>query len=92
MEQININLQSPWSIRNGKAICPVVMIREGVLNGSKGPIFWPGHILQQNAAKWNNIPVSIGHPQVNGGAVSINYNQMNYSYLSASTGFLVAAL
>lgn len=70
-QSITIYLQSPWTIRNGKAISPITIMVEGVHNGSHGPIFWAAHILKQNAGKWEGVPVVINHPMVNGKHVSI---------------------
>lgn len=75
MNTITINLESPWTVKNGKAVCPVTMIKQGVLAGSKGPIFWPAHILEKNAHKWENVPVVLNHPEVDGEQVSINHNE-----------------
>jgi len=69
---IQVNLLSPWTVKNGKATAPVVMMVEGVHNGNHGPIYWASHILKENAHKWHNIPVCIDHPvDSDGKAVSI---------------------
>jgi len=65
---------SPWSIQNGRAIAPVVMMVEGVACGSHGCLYWPSAVLQQNALKWLNIPVTPGHPVKDGKLVSVNYD------------------
>ena len=53
-------------------VVPVVMMVEGVHNGSAGPIFHPAEELGRYAAAWNGIPVTIGHPTDNGMPVSAN--------------------
>jgi hypothetical protein len=73
-QTIKAYMISPWTIENGVMKAPVVLIREGVACGSNGCIFWAGHILQENAHKWDNVPVCIDHPQVDGIPVSIEEN------------------
>jgi len=72
MEQMTINLVNPWSIQNGRAVCPAVLIVEGVYCGSRDCIFWPSSVLQKAAKSWQGIPVTLGHPTVNGQPVSVH--------------------
>lgn len=51
-------------------VAPMVMIVEGVLNGSAGPGFYPEEELNKFPAAWNSRPVVVYHPQVNGKPVS----------------------
>lgn len=44
-------------------IVPVVLIKEGILNGSQGPIFYSAEAIQTFHHTWNKAPVSIGHPE-----------------------------
>jgi len=53
-------------------VVPVVMIREGVHNGSHGPIFHRAEQLSRFVEAWNGIPVTIEHPAVDGQLVSAN--------------------
>lgn len=53
-------------------VVPVVMMREGVHNGSHGAIFHPIDELGHFEAAWNGIPVSIQHPSIDGKHVSAN--------------------
>ena len=53
-------------------IVPVVMMVEGVHNGSAGPLFHSIDELGKYPASWNGIPVSIQHPESNGVYVSAN--------------------
>ena len=53
-------------------VVPVVMMLEGVHNGSHGPMLHTEQELSQNVESWNGIPVTIGHPQLNGVNVSAN--------------------
>ncbi len=61
-EVIQIYLDTPWRTENNLAIASVVMITEGIHNGSIGPVYWPGHVLAQNAEKWEGVPVTLDHP------------------------------
>lgn len=47
-------------------VAPVVLLVEGVHNGSGGALFYPAEELATFPAAWNDAPVSIDHPQVNG--------------------------
>ena len=62
---------APWRVQDGKLIAPVVIAVEGVHVGSMGAIYWAGHILKQSVSQWENIPVVVNHPQINGRYVSV---------------------
>lgn len=51
---------------------PVVMIREGVHNGSRGAIFHKKETLEAHMDSFNGIPVTISHPRSGGQFVSAN--------------------
>jgi len=53
-------------------VVPVVMMVEGVHNGSKGPIFHMGSELARWTEAWNGIPVTVSHPVKEGTNVSAN--------------------
>lgn len=53
-------------------IVPVVMMVEGVHNGSHGPLYHSAQELGRFPESWNGIPVTIDHPEVNGSNVSAN--------------------
>lgn len=55
---------------NGKQyiIVPVVMMVEGVHNGSRGAVYHSQEQLQKNVAGWNGIPVTLYHPNPDNGA------------------------
>lgn len=53
-------------------VVPVVMMMEGVHNGSAGPIFHPAGELGRFPGSWDGMPVVIGHPQVDETPVSAN--------------------
>lgn len=44
-------------------VVPVVMMKEGVHNGSWGPIFHRSEELSKFIEAWNGIPVTISHPE-----------------------------
>jgi len=44
-------------------IVPVVMIVEGVHDGSRGPILYTTEELEKSVSSWNNIPIVINHPK-----------------------------
>lgn len=53
-------------------VVPVVMMVEGVHVGSHGPILHLAEELGRYPESWDGIPVTIGHPNVNGAYVSAN--------------------
>jgi DNA-binding transcriptional ArsR family regulator len=53
-------------------VVPVVMMREGVHSGSRGPLFHSIDELGKYVASWNGIPVMISHPKKDGNFVSAN--------------------
>jgi len=58
---------------NGKTylVAPMSLISPGVLNGSKGPLYYPIEEVTRNVDDWNNIPLVAYHPaKQNGLAVS----------------------
>jgi hypothetical protein len=75
----SVYVVAPWTVRDGNLIGPVVAIREGVLCGSRGCILHSGHILEENAHKFENIPACVNHPVVNGEFVSIDHNDQTRS-------------
>ncbi len=51
-------------------VIPMVMMVEGVLNGSKGPILYTKDEMSKFPAAWNSKPVVVYHPQMNGRGIS----------------------
>lgn len=52
-------------------VVPVVLIKEGVLNGSAGPLFYSADELAKFNAAWNGVPVPINHPANGCGTPSV---------------------
>lgn len=63
------NLNTDYDIRNASFegvdhwVVPVIMMVEGVHNGSHGPIFYSAQELGAAEPSWNGIPITIHHPQ-----------------------------
>jgi hypothetical protein len=52
------------------SVVPMVMLKEAVLNGSQGPIFYPGTEIGKAPTIWNHKPIVVYHPVINGVGVS----------------------
>lgn len=48
-------------------VAPFVSLVEGVLNGSKGPLFYPAEEIRKNPGAWNGMPLTYGHPTTRNG-------------------------
>lgn len=51
-------------------VVPMVMITEGVHNGSDGPLYYPAEELARVPGVWDQKPVVVNHPTRNGVGVS----------------------
>lgn len=51
-------------------VVPMRMLKEGVLNGSKGPLFYPQSEIARGSDAWNNMPIVVNHPTKDGKACS----------------------
>jgi len=51
-------------------VAPMVMIVEGVLNGSEGPLLYPEEEMNKFPGVWDHKPVVVYHPVINGRGVS----------------------
>lgn len=58
-------------------VVPVVMMVEGVHRGSQGAILHIAENLSNNVSSWNGIPITDGHPQINGVYISANNPEIN---------------
>lgn len=65
----------PWVNKGNVHEAPATLITEGVHNGSHGPVYWAAHILKKFAHLWNNIPLVLGHPMVNGNPVGVHHSR-----------------
>lgn len=57
---------------NGKdyLVVPMVMLTEGVHQGSNGPLYYPNDELAKTPVVWNTKPLVVYHPERNGEGVS----------------------
>ncbi|RLF28616.1 MAG: hypothetical protein DRN14_03850 [Thermoplasmata archaeon] len=51
-------------------VVPMIMMVEGVLNGSNGPLYYPAEELEKVPQVWNHKPIVVYHPEMNGRALS----------------------
>jgi len=51
-------------------VAPMVMITEGVHNGTNGPLYYSPDELEKSAGVWNHKPIVVYHPTMNGRPVS----------------------
>lgn len=57
-------------------VVPVVMMVEGVHNGSKGATFHSAEELEKTVDYWEGKPVTLSHPQIDGYFVSANSDEV----------------
>lgn len=66
-----------YETRNGRRyiVVPGVILKEQVLNGSRGPMFYPAAEIEKNPADWDMIPIVVYHPSSpgDGKPVSASY-------------------
>lgn len=69
-----LNYEVKLTLHQKKAhiVAPVVMMVEGVHNGSQGPLLHTIGELGKFPASWNGIPIIIYHPEEDGQAISAN--------------------
>jgi len=74
LQNISINFTGETRIDNMEGreflVAPMVMITEGVLNGSNGRLYYPADELGKTPMVWNHKPVVVYHPTMNGVGVS----------------------
>ena len=51
-------------------VAPAIMIVEGVLNGSQGPLLYPASEMRKSVPLWNLKPAVLYHPEKNGAGIS----------------------
>jgi hypothetical protein len=75
LQHITANLRGDL-VRNDKMegrdfiVVPMVMMVEGVHEGSQGPLYYPADELGKTPQVWNHKPVVVYHPTINGEGVS----------------------
>jgi hypothetical protein len=58
-------------------VVPVVMLTEGVHNGSNGPLFYSAAELRASARMWNGKPIVVYHPSMAHGMMAGNVEVFN---------------
>jgi hypothetical protein len=68
----NIAGRARRATRNGREylIADMTLIVPGVLNGSRGPLYYPPDEIERSADSWNDIPIVVYHPTKNGQGIS----------------------
>lgn len=62
-------------------VVPLSMLVPGVLNGSKGPLFYPPDETSREVLQWNNMPIVVNHPvDDSGNPVSARFPQVLRKY------------
>lgn len=51
-------------------VVPMVILTEGVHNGTQGPLYYPKDELAKHPAAWNHKPIVVYHPTLNGRGIS----------------------
>jgi len=76
LQNLAINVKTSGLVRHDRMegreylVVPMVMIVEGVLNGSRGALYYPAEELEKFPESWNYKPVVVYHPEINGVGVS----------------------
>lgn len=61
-------------------VSPVRMIREGVLNGSRGALYYPMKEISESTDSWNHMPIVVNHPKKGSRFVSARDPQILNQY------------
>src|SRR5215218_4283648 len=69
---INVSPKVKREKRRGRyyLVADATIINPGVMNGSKGPIYYSENESKKSVREWNGIPIVVYHPTVNGEPVS----------------------
>ena len=75
LRHVTVNLSGPRTRREtfeGRQylVAPMVMLTEGVHEGSAGPLLYRNEDLAKTPEVWNHKPIVVYHPQINGVGVS----------------------
>lgn len=65
---VNSQRRVRLEIWNGRRywVAPITMMRPQVLNGSKGPLYYPPEEIEKNYTDWNHVPIVLDHPEEDG--------------------------
>ncbi len=68
----NLNSAARRETLQGRSflVADATILREGVLNGSEGALFYPNAEIKRNPQDWNGMPILRYHPDKNGGIPS----------------------
>lgn len=73
MEHLTINIDTKSAdlrhetlLGREYVVAPMVMITHGVHKGSNGPLYYPEPELAKTPVVWNNKPIVVYHPEING--------------------------
>lgn len=60
----NLSGKARKETRNGRVflVAPMTLLREQVLAGSAGPLYYPGEEIEASADAWNGMPIINRHP------------------------------
>ena len=76
IETLTVNRDSSLAVRHESMsgrdylVVPMVMLTEGVHNGTNGPLYYPKEELAKAPHVWNMKPVVVYHPERNGAGAS----------------------
>jgi hypothetical protein len=65
-------------------VAPLTLIVPGVLNGSKGALYYPPEEVAKDPSMWNNTPIVVNHPTQNGVGVSAREPKVMHDYCIGS--------
>lgn len=69
-EEVVFNIDPGVNVRHAQlegrnyTVVPMVMITEGVHDGSNGPLYYPAEELSKTPAVWNHKPIVVYHPEM----------------------------
>ncbi len=61
-------------------VAPLTLIVPGVLDGSKGPLYYPPEEVLRDPSVWNHIPIVVNHPSENGKPTSARKSNVLNDY------------
>lgn len=68
----NYNVRTETHQGRRHLVVPVIMMVEGVHNGTRGPLLHLADELGKVPDSWNGIPITVHHPEENGNIISAN--------------------